>query len=433
MSGDIKKAENYEKNKMWEDALKEYQLLYEENHKNIHALDKIGWCQSRMGKYKESIKTFKEIIVLEPNKAKWYYTVGYQYYCLKNWNTAMFYFEEAIKRYPDYLIVYYRMGYATSQNLNIEYKEALSQLRKSLSYLNKYESIYIKLDEDGQNRNKSHYVKVLFLKGKILIMFNEIQSAIKILSKAHKLDKSNRDVVYNLSKAYYLSNELDKSSELFKILPNKYYSEELKAKVFIKQKRYSEALSILSKVLNIRQRDYIYRDIAEIYLELDDLDNAYQNAKKAVNLDKGNHKNSFVLGFVYYRYGLLFLCKKMLLDSIEIKDKKYNSKYEEAQKLLIEIDRLIKERNYKEDPTEILNYLESLSRKTDKRYLEGKIAKWFEDKKYGFIRCDKESYFFHISDIDKKLVDFISLGKITTFYLTNSHKGMKAIIVNIKN
>ena len=83
----IKKAELYEVNSNWEEAITLYNEIVEEND-TIQNIERLSWCLSRAGKYDEAIKYFMALEKKEPKMAKWKYMIGYQYYCKKNWEQA---------------------------------------------------------------------------------------------------------------------------------------------------------------------------------------------------------------------------------------------------------------------------------------------------------------------------------------------------------
>lgn len=160
---------------------------------------------------------------------------------------------------------------------------------------------------------------MLFLKGKILIVLGKINESIKTLEKVYKIDKKNNYILYNLGKAYYYNRDYSKVIKIIRELPSKYYVHELKAKTMIKLGNYSEAINLYNEILKTREKDYIYRDLSYVYLQMNDLDNAYIYSKEALNKGKNNHKNLYLMGLVYYKHGLLYSAKKMLLDSISLK------------------------------------------------------------------------------------------------------------------
>lgn len=110
----IKKAELYEANSNWEEAITLYNEIVKEDN-SVQNIEKLGWCLSRAGKYDEAIRYFIQLGEKEPKMAKWKYMIGYQYYSKKDWNEAVKYFEETLKIKPNYLVVKYRISYAYLQ------------------------------------------------------------------------------------------------------------------------------------------------------------------------------------------------------------------------------------------------------------------------------------------------------------------------------
>lgn len=64
--------------------------------------------------------------------------------------------------------------------------------------------------------------------------------------------------------------------------------------------------------------------------------------------------------------------------------------------------------------------------------MQGNITKYFDDKKYGFIRDEnKESRFFHISNCVNP--EAIKIGAAVEFEAVSEQRGLAAKAVNIKN
>ncbi|MEI3401663.1 MAG: tetratricopeptide repeat protein [Clostridia bacterium] len=56
----IKKAELYEANSNWEEAITLYNEIVKEDN-SVQNIEKLGWCLSRAGKYDEAIRYFIQL------------------------------------------------------------------------------------------------------------------------------------------------------------------------------------------------------------------------------------------------------------------------------------------------------------------------------------------------------------------------------------
>ena len=61
--------------------------------------------------------------------------------------------------------------------------------------------------------------------------------------------------------------------------------------------------------------------------------------------------------------------------------------------------------------------------------MRGKVTRYYEDKKYGFIKSGEEDYFFHYTGIKKDGYKTIDDGVEVTFDVTKGRKGDIAINV----
>lgn len=405
----IKKAEIYEVNSNWEEAITLYREIIEEDY-SIQNIERLGWCLSRAGKYDEAIKYFSILEEKEPKMAKWKYMIGYQYYSKKDWNEAVKYFEETLKIKPNYLVVKYRISYAYFQLAGTYKKLTKPEFWKALGHIKECHELWRNFDEKTKNKEKHTYFDINFLHGKMLMdLPNHRQEAIIYFSNALKI-KNDEICKYNLSKTYYLIGNYKKAKEY---VPdsNNYYIVELKAYIEAKLGNYDIAIKIINKLIKKRKKDYLFVFLAEVYLLKEDNKKALENANKAIKMTFKNHKNHFVLAKVYYKFGLYESALKELDMAISLKIKYYHFEYEEANLLKNEILNIIPD-NCKEN-AKILDELNMNNR--DNIYI-GFIYEYDKNKGFGFITYDNKKIFFHISDcefsniIKKKDVVF-NIGK----------------------
>lgn len=417
----IKKAELYEVNSNWEEAIILYNEIVEENN-SIQNIERLGWCLSRAGKYDDAIKFFMILKEKEPQMAKWNYMIGYQYYCKKDWKQAVKYFEETLKIKPNYFVVKYRISYAYVQLAGVYKKLTKPEFWKALGHIKECHELWKKFDEKEKNKERHIYYDINFLHGKILMdLPNHREEATIYFTKALKI---NNDEIcrYNLSKTYYLIGNYEEAK---KYIPNSnnYYVTELNAYIEAKLKNYDLAIETVNKLMKKRKKDYLFAFLAEVYLLKRDNKNAFENAKKAIRMNYNNHKNHFVLAKVYYKYGLYNSAIKELDIAISLKIKYYHSEYEEAISLKTVIENEIPS-NYKQN-----NDLLDLLNIDEEKIYTGIINQYDKNKGFGFIIYNKNNkIFFHVSDCD---FNNPKIKEQVTFEISNG-KGNKLKATNIK-
>lgn len=416
----IKNAELYEADSKWDEAIALYKEIVEENN-SIQNLERLGWCLSRVGQYNGAIQCFITLEEKEPKMAKWKYMIGYQYYCKKDWNQAVRYFEETLTIKPNYFIVKYRISYAYIQLAGMYKKLTKPEFWKALGHIKECHELWETFDEKTKNKEKHTYYDINFLHGKMLMdLPNHREEAILYFIKALKI--KNDDICkYNLSKTYYL---IGNYKEAKKYIPdsNDYYVIELVAYIEAKLGNYDIAIDSINKLIRKRRKDYLFAFLAEVYLLKKDNKKAFEFSNKAIKMNYNNHKNHLVLAKVYYSYNLYDSALKELDKAMSLKIKKYHSEYEEAILLKTEIVNK-KPNNYKEN-YELLKTLTIANKEKD--ICTGIISEYDKNKGFGFITYDDKKIFFHISDCEfskprekQQVVFEITKGKNNKFKAIN--------------
>jgi len=168
-----------------------------------------------------------------------------------------------------------------------------------------------------------------------------------------------------------------------------------------------EAINDLREIYKKKKDWFIQKEIAELYLEINNIDNAFKNTILAIN-NKGK---------LEFKIGLIFLIGKILNIKNEldlayqhfllVKKVREENQWKIPDELINEINSLDIKKEYetKQLIKNLKNYWTSFLPK--KEIKQGKIKKILHDNergKNGFISCDKEYYFTiptHISFIDK--------------------------------
>lgn len=408
-------AEEYEKNNDWQKALEIYRKL---DINKIQTLEKIAWCNSRLGNYEEAITYFLKCIEID-RTARYLYMIGYQYYCLKNWSKAIEYYEEAIKIYPNYLVVRYRLAYSYYQ-LAGKYKQFTKpEFWRCIGNLEECHKIWELYDNKNKAKNKSTYGDICFLHGKILISLDgKAKQAISLLKQACSI-KKDENYQYELAKAYYKNKDIQKAKELIP-KSNKYYIEELKIYILIAENKYDEALYEVKKLSKKRNKEYIKIIEAYIHINLKNYKQAYNLLNRIIEQNSKNHKAHYYLALLYKENQLLIHAKKEAEIANNIKINNYGSIYSEATSLMNEINLQVDD-NYIEDDRKLRKLQQRETKAT------GEIVKYNNSRGYGFISYRGKNIFFNINDC---LFKDVSVEMKVEFDIVHNKKGTQAININ---
>lgn len=426
----LNQAKQKEDENSWNDALAIYEKLSSKAEDvNCELLEKSAWCASRTSNYPLAIKYFIKLTELEPQKAKWCYCVGYQYYMQKQWDAANEWFKKALTLYPNYLIVKYRYGYSLRQTCGNRYVLKNDAYWQALKQFEECEQIWLNSSEDERKKNANIYAKICFQKGKLLLERNQMEEAITSFKMALTLKNDFDECSYQLSKTYLSIGELDKAKTY---LPkcNNYYTNELRIDILLAENDLSAAENALKKLMQTRRKDYLHRKLANIYFQKGDLLSAFSSIRDAKRLNPKNHITFFEKAKLLISKNLLFAAKTELLHAIELKKEMYGSNYVEAENLLSEIEQLIIETSHsKDDPKELQMFSTVVQ---DNKRLKGKIEKYNVEKGFGFISCSGQSYFFHVTSVRRSMHHMLKQGREVTFEEGKSEKGPIAdkVVIN---
>ncbi len=408
-------------NNSWEEAISYINNLTCPLNNDL--LEKLVWCYSRAGKYQESIEKCDELIQRQPNKAKWYYIKGYQFYMQKQWQMAVDNFVKALDLYEDYFVVKYRLAYAYLQIAGTDKQWSKDVFWKAIKQLEGCHNIYSSFNSEEQRKNASTYADICALHGKTIMSSEKhINRSIELLQTAVSLQNDNVDFKYQLAKAYYNQKDYDKA---ISILPNSdkpYYLPELKSLILTEKGNISEANKILLNLVHYRQKDYLFQRLAENYLLLREIDKADEFAKKAIQTGHHNYKNQLLYAKILkekqqYKAAITYFQKAR-----DFKQKQFNADCSEAIQM---IDEILQQTDGEPYDLEIITIKENSNCK------KGKIIKYNSEKGYGFIKTldNLEDYFFHISNCPKGFLP--EVGMKIVFNVERTDRGLQAIDISL--
>ena len=404
------------KENKWKDAIEYFSRI--NTPLNDEMLSTLAWCNSRAGNYDLAISQYDEMIKRQPQMAKWYYSKGYQYYMLKQWQEAIALFENALTLYKDFFVVKYRLAYAYLQISGTTMQWSKDSFWKAIKQLEDCHKIYASYPEETKCAEKSTYADICALHGKTIMASERyLDKSIVLLKQANELKPNDNDFIYQLSKAYYSKKFYDEALEILPNIDKPYYIPELRSQILYDIGEYSKSSTILFNLTKFRKKDYLFRRIAENFIKLNILDKAETNAKKAIRINNRNYKNYYTMGLVYFE------------------KKYYKSAYEYFEK-----SRAIKAQQYQLEYTEAVAYIEKINIITNcapedpieeakAKLVKGQVVKYNADRGFGFLKCStiSENIFFHVSDFPSQNP---IIGSFVKFEIESTSKGKQAIRIS---
>ncbi len=393
---------------------------------NNELLGTLAWCYSRAGNYSKAIMLYDEMINREPQKAKWRYAKGYQFYMQKDWENAITNFSEALDLYKDYFVVKYRIAYACLQLSGVTMQWSKDTFWKAIRHLEECHQIYSTFDDAEKKRQASTYADICALHGKSIMSSEKyIDKSIELLKKANEL-KSDNDLQYELAKAYYLQKNYEKALDTLPNIQKPYYIPELKSQILTSLGKYADSNKVLIGLVKYRKKDYLYRRLAKNYLLLGKLNEAQEFANKAISSNNSNYKNFLAYGYILKERG------------------QYKSSV-----LAFENARTAKQNLYKTDCPEALVYIEQVNSATDGHPTDklavpnnigenksdslssGTIVKYVSNRGFGFIKDDQypHNIFFHISNYCNQAPQ---IGARVKYTIIDSEKGKQAVNISLE-
>ena len=381
----LSQAEQIEKQRQWAQAAELYRTVLENSSNNQTAKEKLGWCLSRAREYEQAIAVFQDLAKIQPQVAKWPYMIGYQYYDRQQWRESIEWFSKSLSLNSGYITVLYRKGYAHFK---------LGHVGESLKAFERCRSLWHALSEGMlKEKDKKNCAKAAYYQAQVVIKYPReiqggIETAVPLITEAIKLEPKNHNCHYALGKVLLEIGQAEKAIAAFqesdRLSPNQDYVLDRWGRALAKLNRLEEAEEIYQRILLKRPKDYVLRNLGKVQHQRKDYQCAIETFKKAIQKNSRNHFGHYYLGLCYQDIGEWALAVRELREAIHLKEKYYKGSFTEAEKELNEI----LSRHPEVATTSIVH--------TTQR---GKIAKYFDDKGYGFIKGKSpKQIFFHISD-----------------------------------
>lgn len=421
MTGElINKAHSHINNNEWDQAVNCLEQARQKEPDGIHVLGPLAFCYSRLRKYTQAIELYERLCELEPQVSRWPYGLGYQYYDQRQYSKAIEYFDQALEIDPDYMAVLYRKGYALSA---IEGKRG-----KALTVFERCRKTYHALtDGDLEERARKFYADACYQQGKLLLKAGNIQLAGERLSEAVDLKPNEADVHYALGKCYLKTKQFKKAIASLKTsrklakAPQHYILDYL-GRAHMGDGQFHEALKVYEQMpAYIRNRVYILRNMAAVYVNLEEWNKAEETLQIAVKGEPKNHNGHYQLGLVHEKLGKWSKAAQEFKKAIALRQKHYNVSFPEAEEALKDLLNM--------HPEASIPPKQKIAKQSTPISASrvGRVKTYLPDKGYGFLEVEGEEadLFFHIKEVEGR--DTVEVGEYFEYKIIQGKRGPKGI------
>jgi len=318
----------YQKQKLYNEALAEYNKAESLNNRNVNTRMNIGTLYQEQKNYDMAINVYNSILQVYPNNTK---ALTYKAQCLK----ALGRNEEAIKTYQN-VLGYEPANKAVRAEL-YEILKATMPTENVLQYL--YQSV------QAQPMDATTYYDFAYELHKA----NKINDAITYYNQTLKMTSEIPDCYINLSQAYRQKSDLTSAKKVIEDGLKKYPNNDMMKKQLatIEAETLSSHLSDASKALESADYEKAIEcyskinpptvdsliGIASSYQELGNSQKALEYFKQALKLDAKNADLQYYVGTLYYNMNDLTNARPYLAAALKL-----NPKNEDAKKLVDYID-----------------------------------------------------------------------------------------------
>jgi len=397
----------------WQDAITLLEELYEADKSNVDVASKLGFAFSQNRGFDRAIEIFKNLSSIQPERAVWPYSVGYQLYIQGRWIQSIEWFDEALNLNPDYIKALYRKGYAQLQSGKRE--ESLNTLQHCIK-------TWEQSSQEAQQADKKYYAKANFAVGKAYLTVGLSLKARRPLERAVEFDSEDADKRYELGKCLLVNGNTDGAieqlNEANSLKPGIDYILDRLAQALIAKGDLNRAEEMYEMIPDHRRRPYILKNMGELYLKLEQPSKAEGILQQALRKDQNSHNIYYFLGRALEALDRNRPARMAYIKAVTLRKKNYNRDFPDAQARIELLDSI----------------LPNISTAPDLNTIDGKehgsIEYYNTQKGYGFILSDTgKKIFFHVTNI---LGDTLPTeGSSVLFQCEDSPKGPKAIKVNL--
>lgn len=227
---------NYSQNKDYKNAIKEFEVVYKRDKKNIMAMRELAYCYIEIGDKDKAIEIYREILKYDEKDEIVLKNLSYLYYEKNDFVTSKYYLLLIPSDRSD-IFMYKMRGYLyfEEKNYKSSYEELNAALIMNKEYddvlykrvitllkaLNKKDDMYQMLEKNYRAYNKNRDYIVLY--SNIMAQeFNEAEKA-KVSIKRYLIDNDDDiDMLLSLIELEINSGNYEKSNELLKFVKEEY-------------------------------------------------------------------------------------------------------------------------------------------------------------------------------------------------------------------
>ena len=299
------KGQNLLKNKEYEKALNESDVIINFNQKNIEAFFFKAICLNKINKKEEAIELYKKYIKeinfnknTKDNVSFAYYNIGLIYMEEKKLEEAKEYFNKSLKINPKF----------------IKAKIALNRVDDSKNQTNEI----INLIEESKEIEDEN---LLLIKGNLLFEKEMFDEAKNIYQKLLKINPINEEALLGIADCLYKLNKKDeafiKYNEVLNINKSNQNALFNKSLIILEKGNIEESLKLIDEALKIKSNINILIQKGICLLKLEKYEEAILIFNEALNLDQKNIK-------AYIGKGQALFAFNKINESIEEYDKALN-------------------------------------------------------------------------------------------------------------
>jgi tetratricopeptide (TPR) repeat protein len=322
----------------WQDAIPILNEVFSADPSNIDIGGKLGFALSQARLLNDAIEIFKQLSIVQPEKAIWPYMVGYQFYAKSEWQQSIEWFDKALRLNPDYIKCLYRKGYAQTRAGKRE--EAMETLKHCLK-------IWEESDESTKQTDRKYYGNANFLLGKSYLNVGLSLKARRPLEIAVSFDDDDCDKRYELGKCLLQNGNIDGAIEQLTAADSlrggvDYVLDRL-AQAFIAKGDKTKAEELYCSIPGNQRRSFVLKNLGSLYLDLGQPDKALPLLRNAVARDRESFKAHYFLGQALEGVSQLRAARQAYSKAVELRQKRYNKDFPEATLKIEQLDLALKD------------------------------------------------------------------------------------------
>ena len=396
----------------WKDAIPCFQEVVSRQPDRSEVVAKLAFALSQVGEYDQAVEALVQLCSDEPHSARWPYMAGYQFYMRARWAEAIEWFDKALLLNPTYIKALYRKGYAHFRLGQTD--ECEKALRACIDSWNK-------LPPELQQAELSTYGKANFILGKAYLARGLSLKARRPLRAAVDVDGDDPDRRYELGKCLLQNEDVQEAIKQLewanRVKPGTDYIVDRLARAYAKNGDLGAGEKLYQGIPRHRRRPFILKNLGKLHLEQGRVNEALEELQLAARKDSRNHNIQYLLGRAPESAGrgsealLAYEC------GVNLKRKTYGSDFSEAQAAIERLGGESPALDRDSVPNEFLEPGEQM----------GVIAHYDTSRGFGFISCNGQEVFFHITAVGNSYMPRV--GSSVAFRPEQSDRGPRAIRV----